>query len=150
MRVRQRGFTLVEMVIVVALVGVLAAIALSSYRNQVMKGNRSAAQQFMQDVAIKEQQFLLDTRGYVTVGSNSAFSSALSLNVPTNSGLQYNFLVDLTKACAANGTATGASFGSAGGFSVTAAPTSSGRQGPDGNLCVDSLGNKTPSSKWGL
>ena len=152
MRVRQRGFTLLELAIVAILVGVLAAIALPAYQGQVRKGNRSAAQQFMQDVAIKEQQFLLDTRSYVAVAAapgNAGFS-ALNQPVPTNSSLQYTFGVSTTNACGATGIANGAAFGTAGGFTVTAAPTTTGKQGPDGKLCIDSLGNKNPPSKWGL
>jgi len=55
-RNRTRGFTLLEVMIVVVIVGVLAAIALPAYQSQVRKSNRSAAQQFMQDVALREQQ----------------------------------------------------------------------------------------------
>jgi len=55
-----RGFTLLEVMIVCVIVGVLAAIALPAYQNQVHKGNRSAAQHFMLDVATKAQQILMD------------------------------------------------------------------------------------------
>jgi len=57
--------------IVVAIVGILAAIVLPSYQNQIRKSNRSAAQQFMLDVATKEQQILMDTRGYVAVANGN-------------------------------------------------------------------------------
>lgn len=68
---RAHGFTLLEVMVVAAIVGILAAIALPAYQNQVKKGNRSAAQQFMMDVATKQQQILMDSRKYVAVASGN-------------------------------------------------------------------------------
>ena len=44
---------------------------LPSYQEQVRKSNRSAAQQFMLDVATKEQQILMDSRSYVAVANGN-------------------------------------------------------------------------------
>lgn len=81
-RNRTRGFTLLEVMIVVVIVGVLAAIALPAYQSQVRKSNRSAAQQFMQDVALREQQIMMDQRGYVPVAATADFGNKPSDSPP--------------------------------------------------------------------
>ena len=48
----RRGFTLVELIIVVAIVAVLAAVALPSYQSQVAKTKRSEAQVALQSIAV--------------------------------------------------------------------------------------------------
>ena len=54
-----RGFTLLELMIVVAIVGILASIAYPSYMDHVRKGNRAKAQAFLMDVAQRQQNYLL-------------------------------------------------------------------------------------------
>ena len=63
---RIRGFTLIEMMIVVVVVGILAAIALPAYQEQVRKSRRATAEAHLMDVAARQQQFLLDNRRYAT------------------------------------------------------------------------------------
>ena len=99
-RNRTRGFTLLEVMIVVVIVGVLAAIALPAYQSQVRKSNRSAAQQFMQDVALREQQIMMDQRGYVPVTDTSYFgnkpsdsNSGVGLAAPSSTTGKYTFVV---------------------------------------------------------
>ncbi|HUG22268.1 type IV pilin protein [Piscinibacter sp.] len=60
-----RGFTLIELMITVAIVAILVAVALPSYRSYVRTTHRSEAQAFMLAVASRQQQFLVDTRSYV-------------------------------------------------------------------------------------
>ena len=83
-RNRTRGFTLLEVMIVVVIVGVLAAIALPAYQSQVRKSNRSAAQQFMQDVALREQQIMMDQRGYVPVTDTAYFGNKRPIPIPAS------------------------------------------------------------------
>ena len=61
---RNRGFTLIEIMIVIVVVAVLAAIGFPSYREHVARGQRSQGQQFLSDVAQRQEQFLLDRRQY--------------------------------------------------------------------------------------
>jgi type IV pilus assembly protein PilE len=59
-----RGFTLIELMITVAIVAVLAAIAYPSYMDYVRKGKRAMAQAALMEIVSKEQTYLLDRRVY--------------------------------------------------------------------------------------
>ena len=77
-RTRTRGFTLVELMIVLVVIAVLAAIALPSYQTYVIRAKRAQAQQFMQDIANREEQFRLDARTYTTRSPARAVSTSRS------------------------------------------------------------------------
>jgi type IV pilus assembly protein PilE len=73
---RAAGFTLIEMMIVVAIIGILAAIALPSYRNYVLRGKIVDATNTLSAMRAKMEQFYQDNRSYS--GSSSACGSASS------------------------------------------------------------------------
>jgi len=63
-KVGQRGFTLIELMITVAIVAILAAVVYPSYTSYVKKGTRRAAQAQMLDLANRQQQYLLANKTY--------------------------------------------------------------------------------------
>lgn len=60
----ESGFTLVELMFVVAIVGVLVAVALPNYRDYVLRAHRVSAQAVLVEIAARQQQYLLDRRAY--------------------------------------------------------------------------------------
>jgi len=123
------GFTLIEMMIVVAIMAAIAAIAIPQYKQYVIRGNRAAAQSFMIDVASRQKQYLLDARAYIA-GDNSGTSSTLSgLNmvIPKEAYSNYDFDVAVTATPS---------------FTITATPIVGKPQENDGYLTLDETGAK--------
>ncbi|VWX59512.1 conserved hypothetical protein [Burkholderiales bacterium 8X] len=61
---RQRGFTLIELMIAVAVVAILAAVALPSYSDYVKRGRITEAVSALADMRVKMEQYFQDNRNY--------------------------------------------------------------------------------------
>ena len=128
MKTRRGGFTLIELMITVAVIGILAAVAYPSYQSYLVKSNRRAAQAFMMDVSNKQKQFLIDSRSY------AATVAALGMSAPPE--VDNHYVVTI-------GTAA-----SPPAFTVTATPKASSPQANDGTLTLSDTGAKGPAGKW--
>jgi type IV pilus assembly protein PilE len=63
---RTRGFTLIEVMIVVTIIAILSAISYPSYQKYVLRSNRADAQQFMMKMETRQKQILIEQRAYAT------------------------------------------------------------------------------------
>jgi len=127
MNKRALGFTLIEVMIVVAIVAILAVIAVPSYQSYTLRGHRADAQAYLMNLAQKNQQFFSDNRDYTNdVSSLEAVPSTVS---------PYYGTPVITK-----------SDGPPPSFTITATPIGSQASDSCGWLAIDNKGAKTSQS----
>ena len=134
-RARRRaaaGFTLIELMIVVAIIGLLAAVAFPSYSNHVIRAAREGAQTELVDLAALQEKIYLNSNAYtgnVTTAYDGTAAGGLGITTGRTRDAKYTF------------SATTA----AQTFTLTATPVSGGPQASDGNLTISSNGARA----WG-
>ena len=70
-----KGFTLIELMIVVAIVGILAAIAYPSYRDSVRRSHRSEGQALLLDTQSREERYYSNNNTYTTDMTKLGYSA---------------------------------------------------------------------------
>ena len=125
------GFTLIELMITVVIIGILAAIAYPSYTSYVRKSKRATAQSALMDVAAKEQAYLLDRRAYASVLTDLGFV------VPQEIVNAYTFTIVVDNAASPMT------------FVVTATPINSQAASGEQALTVSQGGARTPAAMAG-
>ena len=126
---RQRGFTLIELMVTVVIICILAAVAYPSYTQYLVRNNRSAAQTYLVELAQAQAQYMADTRGYA--------ASVEDLEMPTPDKVAGKYTVTVTL-----------EDGPPQSFTITAKPKDGTSQAGDDTLTIDQAGTRTPGDKW--
>jgi type IV pilus assembly protein PilE len=128
---RKKGFTLIELMIVVAIVAILSAIAYPSYRKYVMRSNRGEAKAVLMELAQYMERNYTLSNAYNKLGSSSAAAGSFTASslpysqVPKTGAVNYN--ISFTTLDASN-------------FTMVATPTGSQTADECGKLTVNQLG----------
>jgi type IV pilus assembly protein PilE len=124
---RLRGFTLIEVMIVVAILAILALIAYPSYQEHVRKGRRAQAKSDLMEIAqLLERQFTVD-RDYRTF----ALTAAMSRSPKSGDNVYYTIAFTARSQTA---------------YTLQAVPQGIQSRDVCGNLTVSQTGVRTPST----
>ena len=73
---RQAGFTLIELMVVVAIVAIVFAFAFPSYERYVVRAKRAVGQNVLMQVADRQQQFFMDNKRFAANLTNLGFGAS--------------------------------------------------------------------------
>ena len=133
-RRRESGFTLIELMITVAVIGILAAIAIPSYAQYTIRSSRQAVQSELAVMASIQEKIYLNSNAYassITTAYNGSSTGGLGVTSGKSRDGKYTFSVTVASAT----------------YTLTATPVVGSSQGADGALTINAAENRTWGSK---
>jgi type IV pilus assembly protein PilE len=115
MKAKQTGFTLIELMIAVAVVGILTAVAYPSYQNHIKKAKRSEAQAALVSLATAMEQWRVENNNSytgVTVGTAGDATDIFTSRVPTDGSGTQSYTLSISNLAASTYTLTATPVGS--------------------------------------
>lgn len=122
-----KGITLIELLIVIVIVGILAAIAVPAYTNYMVRARRADAKVALEQLRAAQEMRRAERGEY----STDITELRNTWGVPQTAG---DYVLNLNSFTATT-------------FLAEAQPNVA-RQWADGSLFIDHRGNKTPADKW--
>ena len=132
-RTAARGFTLIELMIAAAVIGILLAIAVPNYQDYIRKASRSAAQSELIELAAMQEKIFLNSSAYalnVTTAYNGSSTGGLGRTSGTTQDAKYTLSV--TPSAGAT-------------YTLTATPVAGTSQATDGAISINEAGQRL----WG-
>jgi type IV pilus assembly protein PilE len=143
------GFSLIELMVVVAVAAILVAIAVPTYQSQVRHSRRTDAKTALLDMAVRQEKYLTLNNSYSSTASNLGYS-ALGVSVGSN---YYNMYVCVGTATTTTATTTPCTSYTSGqtgtSFVVSAIPVAGSSQVKDTQclyFAVDNTGTQYSSN----
>jgi len=127
MKLRMNGFSLIELMVAVVIVSILAAIAMPSYNNYLIRGSRAAAQTELLEMASLQEKIYLNSNAYtpnISTGYDGSATGGLGRTSGQTSDGKY--------ALALSGVGQT--------YTLIATPVAGGRQAGDGCLTIQENG----------
>lgn len=89
-RNQQKGFTLIELVIALAILAIIVAVAVPSYRAQALRGNRTqAVDELLRQAAFQQRQFTVNNQYSAVAAFNSSDNTYQIVTALQNGGLAF-------------------------------------------------------------
>ena len=132
----QNGFTLIELMIVTAIIGILAAIAYPSYQGYVERASRADMMVEMQQIASRIESNKINYRRYDNIPLTSIFLGPVATDGSTS--FPFSGTALYTVAVTPNNATTLSNKD----WTVTATPIATAKMATDGTLSLDSQGIK--------
>ena len=141
---KQQGFTLIELMIVVAILGILAAIAYPSYQGYVERANRADMMSEMQQIASRIESNKINYKRYDRIPLSSVLSGTVAANGSVSFPITGTALYTVTV------TPNNATTLTSKDWLIRAAPIPGTRMATDGNLTVNNQGQRCRKTSCGM